>query len=149
VGTIDPAYAEGGGHSGIPNLPTNGPWLTGNNGENNNTRGPFATFGKSDHFPVIRPSDVFLMGDESPFSINDAGLATCADLNNRKFIDYPSSLHNHGAPFSFCDGHAELHKWQGSAIILAKPTDLGKPISTPGDISDFNWLATHSSVRIR
>src|SRR5436190_9499974 len=99
VGTVDPAYAGGGGHRGIPNLPTNGPWLTGNYGQNNNTTGPFATFGKSSSFKGIRPDNVFLIADEAPLSINDAGMATCADVNNRRFIDYPSSLHNRGCVF--------------------------------------------------
>jgi len=148
VGTVDPAYAGGGGHRGIPNLPTNGPWLTGNYGANNNTRGPYATFGKSGNFRSTSPARVFMMADESPWSINDAGLATCADLSNRKFVDYPSSLHNGGCAFSFCDGHAELHKWQGSAIIVMKQGDLGKSIRTPGDIADFTWLAINTSAKI-
>src|SRR5262249_8703716 len=117
VGTVDPAYAGGGGHRGIPLQPTNGPWLTGNYGQNNNTKGPFATFGKAGSFRSTSPAQVFLMSDEAIYSINDAGLATCADLNNPRYVDYPSSAHNGGCGISFCDGHAELHKWKGGAIL--------------------------------
>lgn len=151
VGTVDPQYVSGSGHRGIPNLPTNGPWLTGNYGENNNTRGPYATFGKSGSFRATTPAHVFLTADEAIYSINDAGIATCANLNNPRFVDYPSSAHEHGGTFSFCDGHTELHKWKGSAILFESETQAkaSHAIQTPNDQADFVWLATHSSARIK
>ncbi|HEV8493451.1 MAG TPA: DUF1559 domain-containing protein, partial [Candidatus Angelobacter sp.] len=118
VGTIDPVFAGGSGHGGIPRQPTNGPWLTGTHGGNNASTGPYATFGKSSSFRGTSPAQVFMMADESQLSINDAGLATVANIADPVFIDYPSSAHNNGCSFSFCDGHAELHKWKGSAIVL-------------------------------
>jgi prepilin-type processing-associated H-X9-DG protein len=149
VGTIDPGFAGGSGHSGPPRLPTNGPWLTGNSKQNTSAAGPFATFYKSSNFRATSPAQVFLMADESQWSINDAGLATCADPTNPKFIDYPSSAHNNGCAFSFCDGHAELHKWKGGAIVLTSAGSLGKPLNTQQDKNDFQWLAQNSSARIR
>jgi prepilin-type processing-associated H-X9-DG protein len=149
VGTIDPGFAGGGADAGKPTLPTNGPWLTGNHGANNASTGPFATFGKNSNFRNTSPARVFLMADESAYSINDAGLATCADLTNPKFIDFPSSAHNGGCAFSFCDGHAEIHKWKGSAIVKNSPvTGSGTPTSAM-DMVDFTWLAINSSARIR
>jgi prepilin-type processing-associated H-X9-DG protein len=148
VGTVDPCYAGGGGHCGVPKQATNGPWLTGNYGGNNASAGPFATFGKSSAFRATSPAQVFMMADESQWSINDGGLATCADVNNPKFIDYPSSAHNNGCSFSFCDGHAELHKWKGSAIVLTGQ-NFGRPVSSPLDKADFLWLAQNSSARVK
>lgn len=148
VGTVDPGYAGGGGDRGIPTLPTNGPWLTGSYGQNTAANGPYATFGKSSSFRGTSPAQVFLMADESQWSINDAGLATCANVQNPVFIDYPSSAHNNGCAFSFCDGHAELHKWKGSAIVLNGPAG-GRTATQPLDKTDFNWLAQNSSVRVR
>ncbi|HLH54535.1 MAG TPA: DUF1559 domain-containing protein [Verrucomicrobiae bacterium] len=149
VGTIDPGYAGGGSDSGPPRQPTNGPWLTGNYGQNNASTGPFATFGKSSNFRGTSPAQVFMLADESQFSINDAALATCADVNNPKFIDYPSTAHNNGCSFSFCDGHAEMHKWKGGAIVLTASQGPGsKPVSGPLDMADFLWLASVSSARI-
>ena len=146
VGTVDPGYAGGGSDSGIPRQATNGPWLTGNYRENTAANGPYATFGKSGNFRGTSPAQVFMMADENQFSINDAGLATCANVSNPKFIDYPSSAHNGGCAFSFCDGHAELHKWRGSAIIR---TANGAPgINGPADMADFLYLASISSARI-
>ncbi len=150
VGTVDPGYAGGGADSGPPRQATNGPWLTGTYGQNNASTGPFATFGKASNFRATSPAQVFLMADESQWSINDAGLATCADVTNPKFIDYPSSAHNNGCAFSFCDGHAELHKWKGSAIVLSASSGPGsKPINGPLDMGDFLWLAANSSARVR
>jgi prepilin-type N-terminal cleavage/methylation domain-containing protein/prepilin-type processing-associated H-X9-DG protein len=149
VGTVDPAYAGSGGHNGIPRQATNGPWLTGNYKENNAATGPYATFGKSSNFRATSPAQVFMMADESQWSINDAGLATCANVANQRYVDYPSSAHNGGCAFSFCDGHAELHKWKGQAIILTGPNSLGKPLSTPLDKTDFTWLASMSSAKVK
>ena len=148
VGTIDPGFAGNGPHSGAPRQATNGPWLTGTHGGNSASTGPFATFGKSSSFRATSPSQVFLMADESQWSINDAGLATCADPNDPIFIDYPSSAHNNGCAFSFCDGHAELHKWKGSAIVLTGPASQ-HTATQPLDKTDFLWLAQNSSARVR
>src|SRR5438128_4511473 len=79
VGTVDISWANGGSHKGAPNVATKGPWLTGSHGANN---GNYATFGKSGSFQGTSPAQVFLMADEAIYSINDAGLATCANLNN-------------------------------------------------------------------
>ena len=78
VGTIDPAFAAGGGspgsHAGSPTIPTMGPWLTGTRYQNKHDD-PWATFGKTTSFTRASPSDIFLMVDESPWSINDGALA--------------------------------------------------------------------------
>jgi prepilin-type processing-associated H-X9-DG protein len=108
VGTIDPVFAgAGSGHGGVPKQATNGPWLTGSHGANNASTGPYATFGKSSSFRGTSPAQVFMMADESQWSLNDAGLATCANVANPIFIDYPSSAHNNGCSFSYGDGHAD------------------------------------------
>jgi len=148
VGTVDPCFAGGGGHCGAPRQATNGPWLTGSHGANNASSGPYATFGKSSAFRGTSPAQVFMTADESQWSINDAGLATCANVSDPIFIDYPSSAHNNGCSFSFCDGHAELHKWKGSAIILNGPASQHTATSTL-DKTDFLWLAANSSAKIR
>jgi prepilin-type N-terminal cleavage/methylation domain-containing protein/prepilin-type processing-associated H-X9-DG protein len=148
VGTVDPCFAGGSGHCGAPRQATNGPWLTGSHGVNSAANGPYATFGKSSTFRGTSPAQVFMMADESQWSINDAGLATCANVSDPVFIDYPSSAHNNGCSFSFCDGHAELHKWKGSAIVLNGPASQHTATS-PLDKADFLWLASVSSAKIR
>ena len=149
VGTVDPGYANGGANSGVPKQPTNGPWLTGSYGGNNAVSGPYATFGKSSSFRSTSPAQVFMMADESQWSINDAGLATCANYDDPVFIDFPSSAHNNGCAFSFCDGHAELHKWKGSAIVLTSSPGGQHRATSPLDIIDFQWLASMSSAKVK
>lgn len=148
VGTVDSCFAGGSGHCGQPKQATNGPWLTGSHGANTAANGPYATFGKSSSFRGTSPAQVFMMADESQWSINDAGLATCANIADPIFIDYPSSAHNNGCSFSFCDGHAELHKWKGGAIVLTGSASQ-HTATTPLDLTDFNWLAANSSVKVR
>ncbi len=153
VGTVCPAYQGGGGHSGVPKLPTNGPWLTGNSGANRASTGPYATFHKTSSFVKTGANQIFMMADEDPGSINDAGLAAEAwpfVTGSRQpgvFIDFPAAFHNLAAGFSFCDGHAEIRKWKGTAILLNGKGASGQvPARTPQDMTDFTWLGSHASV---
>jgi prepilin-type N-terminal cleavage/methylation domain-containing protein/prepilin-type processing-associated H-X9-DG protein len=152
VGTVDPAFSATGNppHSGVPNRPTNGPWLTGTHGGNTAANGPYATFGKTTSFRgAASPAKIFMQCDESIYSINDAGLATSANPSAMNFIDFPSTAHNGGCGFSFCDGHAEVHKWRGSAIVLFAVVNGQHAATTSADRLDWTWLANASSAPIR
>ncbi|HYG34344.1 MAG TPA: prepilin-type N-terminal cleavage/methylation domain-containing protein [Clostridia bacterium] len=152
VGTVCGPFAGGSGHKGAPRQPTNGPWLTGDNGGNNANNGPFATFGKTSGFRRTSPAQIFMMLDESSFSINDGGFAASANFNNPKYIDFASTAHNNGCGFSFCDGHAELRKWRGSKMKLTRPPTGQVTINRNVDkldYTDFVWLANATSVSIR
>ena len=148
VGTICGGFAGGGNHSGPPNRPTNGPWLNGPpHGGNSAANGPYMTFGKSTMFAPASPSMIFLCVDESPWSINDGGIAASANPRARVWIDWPASFHNSACGFSFCDGHAEIHKWKGTSIqIKAAPSGQGAVPNIPTDNADFDWLAQHTSA---
>ena len=151
VGTVDPVYsANASGHGGVPNKPTNGPWLNGTQNGNKAATGPYATFGKTTSFRgAASPSKIFMQADESNYSINDAGLATSANPNVMVFIDFPSTAHNGGCGFSFCDGHAEIHKWKGSAIKLNAAATGQHAATSAADKLDWWWLANASSVPIK
>ena len=151
VGTVDRVFsATRNGHGGIPNIPTDGPWLTGSIGGNKAATGPYATFGKTSSFPAgTSPSKIFMQCDESIYSINDAGLATSANPAVMVFIDYPSTAHNGGCSFSFCDGHAEIHKWRGNAIKVTAANPPQHTATSPLDQVDWWWLANASSVKIK
>jgi prepilin-type processing-associated H-X9-DG protein len=144
VGTIDPCYAVGGAHCGIPNLPTNGPWLTGNYRANYAAFGPFRTYGKTSQMVLPVPSQLMVMTEEAPYSINDCGLAAVALQDNPKWVDYPSPLHNNGCVISFGDSHVEFHKWQGQSLNVSTLALAGAP--RPND-PDFLWVAQHISAR--
>ncbi len=143
VGTIDPAFAAGSGHSGKPNQPTKGPWLTGSHGANNPAL-DYATFGKRTDFQNVLPSRVFLLTDEEPYSLNDGVLATTAV--GRTFIDFPATWHERGCGISFCDGRAEIHRWNGTAINYGPLYSSGAHAAiSASDISDWTWLANAST----
>jgi prepilin-type processing-associated H-X9-DG protein len=148
VGTVcDPYWSCQGGHFGPPRHPVNGPWLTGTHGGNGCSGNlTWSTFGKTSSFRTIGAAMVFILCDESPYSINDGALATTADPANPVFIDYPAAYHNGDSSFGFCDGHAELHKWKGNQIKITGPPGLQVPASA-NDLTDWTWLAQHSSAR--
>lgn len=142
VGTVCQGYWHTcGGHNGRPQFPVNGCWLPGTRQCGQTT---YATFGKSVGFQSIGASMVFLTVDEATWSINDGGLAASANPNTKVFIDYPANYHAGSCGFSFCDGHAEIHKWRG-ATIQTSPAMQRSPV-TAGDNLDWTWLAQHASA---
>ena len=137
VGTIDPAFLAGSGHSGVPNLPVAGPWLTGTHTPGYNQ---WRTYGKVSQMVLPGPSQLAVIMEEDPWSLNDASYAVSA--SQAMWIDYPSTLHNYGGVFSFGDGHVEFHKWMTLPKLTGIPS--GK-IVLPSD-PDWRWVATHTSV---
>jgi prepilin-type N-terminal cleavage/methylation domain-containing protein/prepilin-type processing-associated H-X9-DG protein len=139
VGTIDPAYNTYPGpdnHSGVPTLSVNGPWLNGENTHRRNS--PYATFGKTTDFTAVSASQIFLMLDESPWSINDAAFGVSAALP--MWVDWPSIAHGNACGFSFCDGHSEIHRWRTGTIQHNATVSANNP--------DWMWLAEHATVRL-
>jgi prepilin-type N-terminal cleavage/methylation domain-containing protein/prepilin-type processing-associated H-X9-DG protein len=146
VGSCDAQYdANYNGHSGIPNLAVNGPWLTGNY-KGNIHDDPWDTFGKSTDFLRVGPSQIFLQDDEDPYSINDACLGVTADPTHAQIVDWPATFHDNGCGFSFCDGHAEMHHWNTGILILHGPSSV---TTVSASNPDWVWLATHSTAPTR
>ena len=138
VGTIDPGFGQARSHSGVPNLPVTGPWLTGvwhQNLHNN----PWRTFGKISDAGPPSPSDLWVFLDEDARGLNDAAFAM--EMVNPDWHDLPGTYHNMGCGFAFADGHSETHSWN-----YRSPKQLGV-IDDPKDQADWNWLAAHTSAR--
>jgi prepilin-type processing-associated H-X9-DG protein len=148
VGSVCAAFKSGNGHSGRPLLPAPGAWTLGP-GQYDEKQSTYATFGKPSDFRSISSSMVYMTVDEDPASINDGALGTVANLANPAFVDFPAHFHAGSCGFSFCDGHAELHKWKGS--IVQNFQGQNAPVSaTPpnnADYQDFVWLALHTSAK--
>jgi prepilin-type processing-associated H-X9-DG protein len=107
------------------------------------------------------PAKLWVFADESPDSINDAGIAVqiASVTSGGVYIDCPTGLHNASCPFSFADGHVEMHHWLGS--ILGKAPfiqgGLGATVSSvealayPSkscsglDLKDLNWMQARTS----
>lgn len=140
VGTMDPGYANfGGGHSGRPNLPVYGPWLSGGRLF---AYSQYATFGKSTSFKNCSPSDIWIYADEDPLSINDSAIAVVAA--SATIIDYPSTRHQNAACFGFCDGHTEMHRWKSNLFVITGVPN--QKTAAPGlEYQDWYWFASHAT----
>ncbi len=142
VGTICAGFRDGGGHSGPPTSPVNGPWLNGAGTHKANR--PWATFGKMSDFNVKSACEVFLTLDESPYSINGSCLGVSAEVP--KWVDFPGTAHNNACGFSFCDGHAVVHKWRGTSMVRTGAS--GAVTVLPTD-PDWNWIKDNATCRAR
>ncbi len=110
---------------------------------------------------VSRPSDIFVMLDEHPDSINDGYYLNNPgsydpDKDNLSQLpaawgDLPASYHNGAAGFSFVDGHSEIHKWLGKTAhvgVQANGSGFNSPALTGGpDKQDIRWMLYRTSQR--
>jgi len=108
-----------------------------------------------------RPTDMFVMVDEHPDSINDsifivAGSGALANIYNgsRAWRDMPANYHNRACGFSFADGHAEIKRWlnpfTANQPVLRNSARFAAALPIPageGD-EDLRWVADHSSYKI-
>jgi prepilin-type N-terminal cleavage/methylation domain-containing protein/prepilin-type processing-associated H-X9-DG protein len=146
VGTVCSGFKSGGGHTGAPVLPTNGPWLDGNHSHVAGTT--FRTFGKESDFARAAMTWVFI--DEHHNSINDAGFAHPGPTTApSRWVDWPGIYHGKAGGMSFADGHSEIRKWKGLSYAAN-----GLPATTVGaagsaNRQDWDWLADRTSQRIR
>ncbi len=144
VGTL---WVSACGHP--PNDPVTGQWLT---GSLNDCQTTWRTYGKSSQMNLPGPANLWVFVDEHPNTINDATLAVeCQKTGTSgSLIDVPASFHNGAAGFSFADGHAELHKWQGTAFqppFVNGVTGVGsRAIVTTQDVTDLTWLQQCTSA---
>lgn len=156
VGTVDQAFsAMGSGHSGKPNLSVNAPWL---NGLHTNRRNrPWRTYGKTTEITAPTPSNLFVLLEEDPDSINDACFSF--SMESPTWLDVPGSLHEKSGLFAFADGHTELHRWVDARTLpkshfqvklLPPHISIERESMTfaplPGS-ADWEWLSTHTSAR--
>ncbi len=141
--------------------PVTGQWLAGGSVQDDQTYG--YCYQKTADMNRPSPVNLFVFDDEHPDSINDAGLAVqIASHNlfqgNCDWIDCPTSLHVGSCAFSFADGHAEMHHWQGPIMknapfvqgTLGDGDIIGNafPIRTVNnarDLYDLNWLQARTS----
>lgn len=103
----------------------------------------FASYAKESDLKVPPPSELWVLADENPDTINDAWLMThMTDAN--QWDDTPGSYHNGACPFLFADGHNEMHKWRSSKTCTPiKYERTANP--DPGSV-DIQWMYYHTSV---
>jgi prepilin-type N-terminal cleavage/methylation domain-containing protein/prepilin-type processing-associated H-X9-DG protein len=90
----------------------------------------------------LPPSRAWVMLDEHEDSINGGGFVV--DVIRRggaaELIDTPASYHNNACGFNFVDGHAEVHRWTDSRLIIpVRRTTISTRTQAP-DSRDIAWL---------
>ncbi len=90
------------------------------------------------------PSDIWVLHDERPDSINDGYFAV--DETDSNLSDLPASYHVGAGGNAYADGHADIHPWKTS-IILNAPNQYRVGWgggSFPNNV-DHQWLEQHSA----
>lgn len=148
--------SELGGIMGSDNQ-AQGHWLSTNAKQTGLPGGyPWKVFLKDSAIVGMSPSDLWVVLDEHPDSINDAAFAVDMPTapNYGSWIDYPSSAHENSDAFAFADAHAEIHRWQdpGGLPPLLWEADSTAALSNSGGTfhppildPDVFWLAHRTS----
>jgi prepilin-type N-terminal cleavage/methylation domain-containing protein/prepilin-type processing-associated H-X9-DG protein len=93
------------------------------------------------------PSMLWLTLDEHADSINDGFFMF--SMTRPGFDDGPAACHNGAGSFSFVDGHAEIHRWQGLQYWPpVMQTTWNNSITEPGNGQDVQWMLQHTSARL-
>jgi prepilin-type N-terminal cleavage/methylation domain-containing protein len=132
-------FAFGGGNASV-----DGPWLDGNHTHTANN--PYATFGKWSDFKIVRPSEIWVLVDDDPWTINDGGMQVIAASPDA--VDYVNALNNNSTCFAFADSHVETHKWKSSVWIHnSVPSRVGflSGAAVGLGYQDWFWWASHAT----
>jgi prepilin-type N-terminal cleavage/methylation domain-containing protein len=92
-----------------------------------------------------KPSDLWMMVDEHPDSINDGWMVTNV-TNPNGWRDLPGSLHAGACGFNFVDGHSEMKRWvEASTRVPVRKVDFAG-LTLRSDTRDLAWMIAHSSA---
>ncbi|MDE3066226.1 MAG: hypothetical protein KGJ60_01615 [Verrucomicrobiota bacterium] len=130
-----------------------GHWLVGGSGS---PTPPWRVYLTKNSVTAPNPSDLWVLLEEHPDSINDAAFAFKMPFNPidaTHWIDTPAKYHNNACNFSFADGHIQTRQWQApQSIPLAIWAADTAPFlgnengpSVPDD-PDILWLAHHTTA---
>lgn len=102
---------------------------------------------------IKRPSDIFVVMDEHPDSINNGILGNDPSLNATQWSDAPASYHGGGANISYADGHSGIHHWKSPLIkypvtFVPQAARPKPPLNDPTLIQDYRWLMERSAVAL-
>jgi prepilin-type N-terminal cleavage/methylation domain-containing protein/prepilin-type processing-associated H-X9-DG protein len=98
---------------------------------------------KTTDFHRPGPSGVWVFSDEHPDSMDDALLYT-PSYATTVFTELPGSQHEGACGITFADGHAGIHKWQGTAVRQPVQFVVKQLVACPITDPDMLWLAQHT-----
>ncbi|MFM7556820.1 MAG: type II secretion system protein [Verrucomicrobiota bacterium] len=109
----------------------------------------YRIFKKASDIAAVGASQMYVLLDEHPDSINAGGYANqmVESPGSARIIDYPASYHNRAAGISFADGHTEIKRWLDPRTVQpVKFYDMPLNVASPNNV-DMIWLAERTSVR--
>lgn len=115
----------------------------------NEAQKKYKVYIKSSDLHVPGPSQLYVLLDEHPDSINAGGFANMMveSLPAARIIDFPASYHNGAAGLSFADGHAEIKKWRDPRTKppVRNNNSLVLNQASPNNL-DMLWLAERTTI---
>jgi prepilin-type N-terminal cleavage/methylation domain-containing protein/prepilin-type processing-associated H-X9-DG protein len=98
---------------------------------------------------ITKTTEIWIMIDESPQSINDGFFAANPGATATDWVDFPATYHNKAGGLAFADGHAQIKKWRDNKLLYYNSLNVanyyGKPGQAP-DYADVRWLGERTSV---
>ncbi len=119
--------------------PLSGQWLP---------QPPFKVFSRQSEIIDPPPSELWILMDEHPDSINAGGFGNRMVTSGAKtrIVDFPASYHNGAGGIAFADGHAEIHEWQDPRTKPPVDYDNNLELNVPSPFNaDMAWLSRHTS----
>ena len=124
-------FVEGGAYSKTANGST---WYSG-----------YRNYNKTTDVIDRGPSQIWLMNDEHPDSINDGWEIT--DVTNpNNWVDLPASYHNNACGFNFIDGHSEIKRWLEPTTSVKVKYSQYNGFTAPRS-RDIAWMIEHSTSK--
>jgi prepilin-type processing-associated H-X9-DG protein len=113
----------------------------------------YLTYAKTSDITRPTPANAFVFADESPETIDDGWFEISSSGQSVTKVGYfpnvPACYLEGGCGFSFADGHAEIHRWQTTALFI--PVQRGVtinypfvPMGGPGN-ADWIWFGQHAT----
>jgi type II secretory pathway pseudopilin PulG len=97
---------------------------------------------------IQRPTELFVLIEEHPTTINDGFYAFFANSPDSKYwSDFPAVYFSKATAFSFADGHSEIHKWLDDIAAL-NPRDATNRLYQAAGFAgsgtrDYDWMVQH------
>jgi prepilin-type N-terminal cleavage/methylation domain-containing protein len=106
----------------------------------------YKNYNKTTDVTAPTPSDLWVMNDEHPDSIND-GWEIINVTSPTAWVDLPASYHINACGFSFADGHSEIHRWSERTTLVKVLYQQRNnfPGTSPKD-RDIDWIIKRSSA---
>ena len=124
-------------------------------GDGHSPSPPWRIYGKTSDMVKPLPSNLWVIIDENPDSVNDAAFAVTMDNSGARaaWQDGPCTYHGGGCGFTFADGHSEIKKWKDGRSTSGRMLttyqngfDFGQFQPNNPDIA---WIEERSTAKIK